>query len=124
MMQRTLVGIQTIQTVFVGAYPATPMAVDNRAVHTCLANVVALTKFVTHVLEAGGGMGLHENALLHQAKPNVTTGVFHNAVNLAHREVNVAADVGVVGQHSRLGVVNTQAKTVVAEHHPAIVKTE
>ena len=51
MSEKVLVRIHTIQSVFVGTYPAAPLAVNKGASDTGLTNTVLLVEFIAHIIE-------------------------------------------------------------------------
>jgi hypothetical protein len=70
--------VQTVEPVFVCAYPATAFAVDQGTDDASLANQVVAAEFVTHVAEFRYRFRLHEDTFLEDANPDIATIIFYD----------------------------------------------
>ena len=122
--QRDILNVQTIKTVLVGTYPHASLAVGHDTDHAGLTDNVTLAELIAHIMETHGFTGLHIDAFLQQAQPDITAAVFHHGIDLALAQRYLAAIVGIVFNCSGLGIINGNALAVVAEHHATVMATE
>ena len=66
MFEQMLVVVETVETVFVGTYPAPSLAVDESADDARLTDAVLLFELIAHVVEPGVLSGMHIDTLLQQ----------------------------------------------------------
>ena len=114
-ISQVFVLIETIESVLVRADPCPAFAIYEDARYTGFTDRVQRSQLIAHIVERRLGTGLHIDAFLQQAQPDITRLVFHNTVALALREIDFLTVVWIVFERSCLGVENGDALAVIAQ---------
>ena len=117
---RRAAGIHKVESVFVGAHPDAPVAVDEGAGDAVRPDNVAVAQPVAHISEVHLGLGLHEESFVEQAYPDVAVAVFEDGHGFALGHVELVAIERIAHQLVGLGVVDHDATAVATEDEPSV----
>ena len=119
--EHTMLAIETIEAVLISTYPSPTLTIDEGADDTGATQLVALALLIAHIAEALEGDRLFIDTFLQQTKPEVTTVIFSNGVDLALLEIDLHAVEGIVQYTVVLGLIDGETLSVVADDDTTVV---